>query len=53
MQLTQEDSQDGGRAAQDGLLRLWASIVIPFIQDAEAGVNEAAMTEVRRRPTAS
>lgn len=50
VQLIQGDAQDGARPAQEGLLKLWASIVIPFIQDAEPAVHEAATAEVRRRP---
>lgn len=30
-----------------GLLRLWASIVLRFIQDPEPTVHDAAMSEVR------
>lgn len=53
VQLIQGDAQDGARPAQEGLLKLWASIVIPFVQDAEPTVHEAAMTEVRCAPPAA
>eukprot|EP00892_Ulva_mutabilis_P001643 jgi/Ulvmu1/1147/UM107_0021.1 len=56
VQLTQADSQDVSQAGQQELLRLWAKIVLAAIQDAEAGVHEAAMTEAFRcllQPAAS
>lgn len=52
MQLSQGDLEDVSSTTQTDLLRLWATIVLPFIQDAEAGVHEAAIAEVSCPPSA-